>query len=470
MKQSEYRAWMEGISEDFLIEAADYKPERRAVPIWYTIGITSAVAAIAVCVGVIAYGKRADLRDPDTVGNTAAITELTNTNKTSETTANSYEITPGHNYFNGEGRIRVLSESKTDSAASVAKDDKYYYFPSDTCKIPIEAVNSPHDSARGIERFSHPYFAENGETLAQFSKLYDSYGYYILKDRSLFQVNDDGTEKLLLSNVTVHSSENDQETDDSGSAKAFMTTFTIEKVFHVNEYTLYVQAYEYGTYKTENDYTYRTGFFVDLNNDTAKQIFPVIDDDSWSEFFYSDTAAVQATKVYDRDAVLFVLGSNAVVVDTNLNYYKVEKKDGYTNGFEGHFYTAKGDKIYCEYDGTDGVCYDYLTGEWKTVLNSMDSKRIASIDNAMVSDTGSRVWFFGTDGKFYTMNYDFSDMQLVTDKYTPEFATLFGATDDTAFFAPNTRRNGANDPNAVRVVSVKADIGQFIINEFRNID
>ncbi|MBP0975126.1 MAG: hypothetical protein J6P20_03590, partial [Oscillospiraceae bacterium] len=191
MKQSEYRAWMEGISEDFLIEAADYKPERRAVPIWYTIGITSAVAAIAVCVGVIAYGKRADLRDPDTVGNTAAITELTNTNKTSETTANSYEITPGHNYFNGEGRIRVLSESKTDSAASVAKDDKYYYFPSDTCKIPIEAVNSPHDSARGIERFSHPYFAENGETLAQFSKLYDSYGYYILKDRSLFQVNDD---------------------------------------------------------------------------------------------------------------------------------------------------------------------------------------------------------------------------------------------------------------------------------------
>jgi len=502
MKQGEYRAWLEGISEQYLIEAADYKPEKRAVPIWYTIGITSAVAAIAVCVGLIAYkGRNNNLIDQNAPANsdiapavTTTMTETTSlpatttvsvsntmleavtatssqtqsTSKTTETTTqtSAKTVSEKKNYFGGQGDLRVLTASGNAAIISIAQDDAYYYLPNgENYKIPIEAVSSQNGGTLSYEHFDNP-FSSGGRALS----LFDEYGYYTQEKGVLYQVMDDGTEKKVADTGILRHNE-DTKPDDNGTAKGIDMVPNFEKAFHVNDHVMYIQYTEVGSYMSENDTVFTGGYFYDLNTGKSTQIFPTVNDASYAQYFYytgtdnykmHDT--VTASKVVGKDAVFFTLGGNlGVVVDLDMNYSKIDLDE--TEKLN-NFYSVRGDVLYYASNGSDWCSYNYLTGEKETIRPKTVGQ--PNISMPLISASGESLWFFGDDNKFYTMKTDFTELNLVTDQYDPSFTTMYAATDDTAFFSPSHRKNGAPIPGYYPLVSVKKEGSNFIINVFSN--
>lgn len=466
MKQNEYRAWMEGIREEYLIEAADYKPEKRAVPIWYTVGITSAVAAIAVCVGLIAYRGRPNITQPDPNG-TTVVTTAPDAGNSPITTDNLHVITSAPrtqpssadtNFFSGHGAIRVLSEPGTAggvSASTIAMDDDYYYLPNSmNLRIPRSAIETAHNDTLRYETFTPQTDA--------LGNLYDEYGYYTADGGLLRRITDDGSLEDIV-NVRTLELPSDAEPDLTGKAKGIDTTCSFEKVFHINDHLMYIQYCETGSYMTENDIVIHYGCFYDTNTGKESFIFPSADSESSLSVPVS-SSSFRVQKVYGKDAVFFSDGgSNGMVVDSDLHYYRIDLPE---NRKMNSYACAAGDNLYYASYDSDWYCLNYVTGEETVVKKIGESDPRISMGVHAVS--GERFWFFGLDSKLYTMKNDFSDLRYVTDQFDPGFATMHAATDDTLFFSPSRRQGGAVIPGFYPLNTIKMDGSRFVINTFSN--
>jgi hypothetical protein len=319
-------------------------------------------------------------------------------------------------------------------------------------------INTPHSGTLGYESFVNPF--SNSSTGGRLLSLYDAYGYYTQEDGVLYQVQNDGTEKKIADIRTFDiDPASTAEPDFTGKAKGILTQTDIEKAFHINDHVMYIQYRETGTYQEPNDINILYGFFFDTITNTETPIYPVINDDDTAAYFSSSVGSLNAAKVHGKDAVFFTMGgSSGVVVDTDGHYYKINLE---SNRKFNSYYCVKGDVIYYQAGASEWCSYNYVTGE-QAIVSTPD----ASITMISISANGERVWFFGDDSKLYTMNTDFTDLQLVTDQFDSRQTTMYASTDDTVFFSGAYKQNGAPIPGYYPLTTVKMANGSFIINTF----